>query len=128
MIADGIARLGKREEGIGLFAPGLDGHADVARAGDNDPIAHRLAPGLEHLATYVRPEVGSPPGVGPDRDARHRLCRHPACVLPLSGGVEIVAGDTKVVERGKADGVFITTSGVGLTRMLRGPSRLSKER
>lgn len=28
-------------------------------------------------------------------------------------GVSIVAGDTKVVERGKCDGVFITTSGVG---------------
>ncbi|MBT3391779.1 MAG: hydrogenase expression/formation protein HypE [Chloroflexi bacterium] len=28
-------------------------------------------------------------------------------------GVEIVAGDTKVVERGKADGLFITTAGVG---------------
>jgi len=29
-------------------------------------------------------------------------------------GVHIVTGDTKVVERGKADGVFITTAGVGL--------------
>jgi len=29
-------------------------------------------------------------------------------------GVEIVTGDTKVVERGKADGVFITTSGIGV--------------
>lgn len=28
-------------------------------------------------------------------------------------GVAIVAGDTKVVERGKADGLFISTSGVG---------------
>jgi len=28
-------------------------------------------------------------------------------------GVEVVAGDTKVVERGAADGVFITTSGIG---------------
>ena len=28
-------------------------------------------------------------------------------------GVSIVAGDTKVVERGKADGIFITTSGFG---------------
>jgi hydrogenase expression/formation protein HypE len=28
-------------------------------------------------------------------------------------GVRIVAGDTKVVERGKCDGVYITTSGVG---------------
>ena len=29
-------------------------------------------------------------------------------------GVPIVCGDTKVVERGKADGVFVTTAGVGL--------------
>jgi hydrogenase expression/formation protein HypE len=29
-------------------------------------------------------------------------------------GVSIVTGDTKVVERGKADGVFITTAGVGV--------------
>jgi hydrogenase expression/formation protein HypE len=29
-------------------------------------------------------------------------------------GVEIVSGDTKVVDRGKADGVFITTSGIGI--------------
>ncbi|MBK8987735.1 MAG: hydrogenase expression/formation protein HypE [Chloroflexi bacterium] len=29
-------------------------------------------------------------------------------------GVQIVAGDTKVVERGKADGVYINTAGVGL--------------
>jgi len=31
-------------------------------------------------------------------------------------GVQIVAGDTKVVERGKADGMYITTAGVGLVR------------
>ena len=29
-------------------------------------------------------------------------------------GVPVVAGDTKVVERGKGDGIFITTSGFGL--------------
>ena len=29
-------------------------------------------------------------------------------------GVPVVAGDTKVVERGKADGVFITTTGIGV--------------
>jgi hydrogenase expression/formation protein HypE len=28
-------------------------------------------------------------------------------------GVQVVAGDTKVVERGRADGVYITTAGVG---------------
>ena len=30
-----------------------------------------------------------------------------------AAGVAVVAGDTKVVERGKADGVFISTAGVG---------------
>ena len=31
-----------------------------------------------------------------------------------AAGVGVVAGDTKVVERGKGDGVFVTTAGVGL--------------
>ncbi len=35
-------------------------------------------------------------------------------------GVALVTGDTKVVDRGKGDGVFITTSGIGLVR--RGPA------
>jgi len=29
-------------------------------------------------------------------------------------GVSIVTGDTKVVDRGKGDGVFINTTGIGL--------------
>lgn len=29
-------------------------------------------------------------------------------------GIQIVAGDTKVVQRGKADGIYITTAGVGI--------------
>jgi hydrogenase expression/formation protein HypE len=32
----------------------------------------------------------------------------------LAAGVAIVTGDTKVVERGKADGCFVTTAGVGV--------------
>ncbi|MDR2207962.1 MAG: hydrogenase expression/formation protein HypE [Azoarcus sp.] len=32
----------------------------------------------------------------------------------VTAGVRVVAGDTKVVERGKADGLFITTAGVGV--------------
>lgn len=31
-----------------------------------------------------------------------------------NAGVPIITGDTKVVERGKADGVFITTTGIGV--------------
>jgi hydrogenase expression/formation protein HypE len=34
-------------------------------------------------------------------------------------GVPLVAGDTKVVERGKGDGVFVTTTGVGLLPLQR---------
>lgn len=33
-----------------------------------------------------------------------------------AAGVPVVAGDTKVVERGKADGVFIATTGIGAIR------------
>ena len=29
-------------------------------------------------------------------------------------GVQLVTGDTKVVDRGKGDGVFINTAGVGV--------------
>lgn len=39
-----------------------------------------------------------------------------------AAGVDIVTGDTKVVERGKADGCFVTTAGVGVVR-----SRLAGE-
>jgi hydrogenase expression/formation protein HypE len=35
-------------------------------------------------------------------------------VAAEKSGVKIVAGDTKVVNRGKADGIFINTSGVGI--------------
>jgi hydrogenase expression/formation protein HypE len=34
-------------------------------------------------------------------------------VAASEAGIQIVAGDTKVVEKGKADGLFITTAGVG---------------
>jgi hydrogenase expression/formation protein HypE len=39
-----------------------------------------------------------------------------------AAGVKIVTGDTKVVERGKGDGVFITTTGVGVVADGIGPS------
>jgi len=41
-------------------------------------------------------------------------------------GVQVVTGDTKVVERGKADGAFLTTSGIGLLMAAEpiGPGRI----
>lgn len=43
-------------------------------------------------------------------------------------GVEIVTGDTKVVERGRADGMYINTTGIGCLDGTRpfGPSRVRK--
>jgi hydrogenase expression/formation protein HypE len=39
-------------------------------------------------------------------------------------GVQLVTGDTKVVDRGKADGVFLTTAGVGEVRHTVAASRI----
>jgi hydrogenase expression/formation protein HypE len=35
------------------------------------------------------------------------------CAAAAEAGIRIIAGDTKVVERGKADGLYINTSGIG---------------
>ena len=39
---------------------------------------------------------------------------HSMAVAARAAGVTVVAGDTKVVERGKADGLYVTTAGVGI--------------
>jgi hydrogenase expression/formation protein HypE len=44
-----------------------------------------------------------------------RIVRSMACAAGRAG-VPVVAGDTKVVERGSADGLFVTTAGVGRMR------------
>jgi hydrogenase expression/formation protein HypE len=43
-----------------------------------------------------------------------------------AAGVSIVTGDTKVVERGKGDGLYVTTAGVGLVEhgLVVGPARI----
>lgn len=57
-------------------------------------------------------------------DVLDRIIRAMA-VAARDAGVELVTGDTKVVERGKADGVFINTTGIG---SLRADFRPSPER
>lgn len=42
----------------------------------------------------------------------------------IAAGVQLVTGDTKVVDRGKADGLYINTSGVGAVRHDVGPLRI----
>lgn len=42
-------------------------------------------------------------------------------------GVQVVCGDTKVVEKGKADKIFITTSGVGVIKINLGKEKLKTD-
>jgi hydrogenase expression/formation protein HypE len=50
--------------------------------------------------------------------SRHRLAEVATAMRVAAdlAGVKIVTGDTKVVPRGKADGLFINTSGIGVIR------------
>ena len=58
----------------------------------------------------------------PRRSSSKKGCRWPICDASSprcagacdEAGVALVTGDTKVVDRGKGDSVFITTSGIGL--------------
>jgi hydrogenase expression/formation protein HypE len=50
---------------------------------------------------------------GLELDVLERVVRSMASAA-AAAGVELVTGDTKVVERGKGDGIFINTSGLGV--------------
>jgi hydrogenase expression/formation protein HypE len=49
---------------------------------------------------------------------------HSAAQTARKAGVDVVCGDTKVVEKGKADKIFITTSGVGIIKQYLGKDRI----
>ena len=68
------------------------------------------------LGRQVRAAQLSAGGVDPLAFALADLDRIAASMARAAteAGVPIVTGDTKVVERGKGDGVFITTTGVGV--------------
>ncbi|QXJ26791.1 hydrogenase expression/formation protein HypE [Actinomadura graeca] len=88
-----------------LFFPGGD-IGDLAVNGTVNDLAVAGATPLHLSAAFIL-EEGFPVA---------DLRRITASMRRAAGeaGVGIVAGDTKVVERGKADGCYITTSGVGV--------------
>jgi hydrogenase expression/formation protein HypE len=88
-----------------LFFPGGD-IGSLAVHGTINDLAMAGARPLHMAAGYII-EEGFPLG---DLD---RIARSMARAA-RDAGVSIVTGDTKVVERGKGDGVFITTTGIGL--------------
>lgn len=88
-----------------LFFPGGDiGH--LAINGTLNDLAMMGASPCYLTATFILEE-------GLSIDLLDRVVASMAAASKAAG-VPVVAGDTKVVERGKADGLFITTTGLGL--------------
>lgn len=88
-----------------LFFPGGD-IGSLAVHGTINDIAMAAARPLYLSASFIL-EEGFPL-------ADLRRIVHSMAAAARAADVSIVTGDTKVVERGKGDGVFITTTGVGV--------------
>jgi len=87
-----------------LFFPGGDVGSLAVSGTVNDLAVSGAVP--RYLSVAMIAEAGL---------ATETLRKIAASVAAAAGqaGVRVVTGDTKVVERGRADGVYITTSGVG---------------
>jgi hydrogenase expression/formation protein HypE len=114
-VADGLAFTTDSFVVKPLFFPG----GDIGELAVNGTVNDLAVAGAEPLwlsAGFVV-EEGFPVG-----DLR-RIARSMARAAE-SAGVAVVAGDTKVVERGSADGLFVTTAGVGWMRATFGQPRI----
>ena len=87
-----------------LFFPGGD-IGRLAVCGTVNDVAMLGAEPLYLTASFILEE-------GLDTGVLHRVVQSMKRAA-VEAGVEIIAGDTKVVEKGKADGLYITTTGVG---------------
>lgn len=119
----GNAELARGEDAAVLPAPG----ERLACATDGYVVAPRFFPGGDIGALAVHGTIndlacrGARPlwlAVGFILEEGLPLAELDAIVASMAGaaasaGVVVVAGDTKVVERGKGDGVFVTTTGIG---------------
>ena len=88
-----------------IFFPGGDIGSLAVHGTCNDLACSAARPAYLSLALIV--EEGFP------MDQLERIL-HSVAEAADQSGVEIVTGDTKVVPKGSADGIFINTSGIGL--------------
>jgi hydrogenase expression/formation protein HypE len=103
-VADGLAFTTDSFVVKPLFFPG----GDIGELAVNGTVNDLAVAGAEPLwlsAGFVI-EEGFP------LDDLRRIVRSMA-LAAQAAGVAVVAGDTKVVERGSADGLFVTTAGIG---------------
>jgi len=100
-----------------LFFPGGD-IGSLAVHGTVNDVAMSGACPLWLTAGFILEE-------GLEMDVLERVV-HSMAEAASASGVQIVAGDTKVVERGHGDGIYINTAGVGIVPegVEIGPSRL----
>lgn len=90
-----------------LFFPGGD-IGRLAVCGTVNDVAMLGAKPLYLTASFILEE-------GLEMDTLEKVV-HSMMEAAQEAGVWIVAGDTKVVQRGKADGLYIATSGIGVRR------------
>jgi len=88
-----------------LFFPGGD-IGSLAVHGTVNDLAMGGATPLYLSAAFIIEEGFSIEQLRRVADSMHRSA--------AAAGVQVVTGDTKVVEKGKGDGLFITTTGIGL--------------
>jgi len=88
-----------------IFFPGGDIGSLAVHGTCNDLACSAARPAYLSLALIV--EEGFP------MDQMERIL-HSVAEAADRAGVEIVTGDTKVVPKGSADGIFVNTSGIGL--------------
>ncbi|GKS58716.1 hydrogenase expression/formation protein HypE [Nitrospira sp.] len=88
-----------------LFFPGGD-IGSLAVHGTINDLAMCGARPLYLSAGFILEE-------GLSLDTLHRVAQSMATAA-RAAGVQIVTGDTKVVDRGKADGIFVNTAGIGV--------------
>ena len=106
-VADGLAFTTDAYVVKPLFFPG----GDIGELAVNGTVNDLAVAGAEPLwlsAGFVIEE-------GFALEDLRRIARSMASAAERAG-VQVVAGDTKVVERGGADGLFVTTAGVGRMR------------
>ena len=89
-----------------LFFPGGDIGCLSVHGTINDVAMAGARPALSRRRLHPRGRLSA------RRPGAHRATRWRAAAR--EAGVPVVTGDTKVVEQGKGDGVFITTTGVGV--------------
>ena len=89
-----------------LFFPG-GSIGDLAVNGTVNDLAMRGAHAAVLSTAFILEEGTALADIG-------RVAERPRCGRRVAAGVRLVTGDTKVVDAGHGDGVFINTAGIGL--------------